>query len=218
MKLKWIGHSCFLLTADSGATLLTDPYDASSYSGAIRYQPIDLAPDVVTMSHGHADHAGIEQLGGDPVVLKAPGLREIEGFTIKGISTFHDTEYGATRGDNTVFRISADGITICHLGDLGHVLEASQVAEIGDVDVLLVPVGGTFTIDAGGATRVWQQLGPPVTIPMHFLNEKNSLRLETVDRFLAGKPDVERPGVSELTLEKEKLPASPKIVLLEPAN
>ena len=218
MKLKWIGHSCFLLTADAGATLLTDPYNAAAYGDRIRLRKIDISPDVVTVSHGHADHTGIEQLGGEPVVLRAPGQHELSGFAIKGIGTYHDAEYGAIKGDNTVFRITADGVTVCHMGDLGHVLEAEQVAEIGDVDVLLLPVGGTYTIDAGGATRVWQQLTPPITVPMHFRNEKVSLDLETVDRFLAGKPDVEHAGVSEISLSKENLPSSPKIVVLEPAN
>ncbi len=222
MKIKWLGHSCFLITADSGATLVTDPYDTRAYPGRLLYRPLDdppgLAADVVTVSHHHSDHGNAEALSGMPEIVMTPAAREAAGFSIRGVEVFHDVERGARRGDVISFVIGVDGLSVCHLGDLGHVLEAEQVEAIGDIDVLLIPVGGNFTIDAAAATRVWQQLSPPVTIPMHFRNDKCLFKIEGVEGFIAGKPGVERPGVSEIILKKENLPVSPKIIVLEHAN
>ena len=222
MKIKWLGHSCFLLTAESGATLLTDPYDPAAYPDTLLHRPLDeppgLSPDVVTVSHGHADHGNIRALAGTPEVVRTAEPRLASGFRLRGVKTFHDTERGALRGDNIVFLMEADDFTVCHLGDLGHELEPEQVEAIGAIDVLLIPVGGTFTIDAAGATRVWQQLSPPLTIPMHYRNDKCLFNIDGYERFTAGKPDVEVPEASEIVLSKENLSRGPKIVVLESAN
>jgi len=219
MNIKWVGHSCFLITSKSGATLLTDPYDPAAYKGELLYRQVDLDPDVVTVSHSHADHAGVGYLGSSHRLLDTVEAYDTDSFSIRGVNTFHDPDGGLQRGGNIVFVIMVDGIKVCHLGDLGHELNQSQVGEIGDVDLLLIPVGGYFTIDAPTATRVWQQLGPPpLTIPMHFRNQKCRFPIAGVEDFLAGKERVERPFASELRLVKENLPRSPKIVVLEPAN
>lgn len=218
MIIKWLGHSCFLLRADSGSTIVTDPYDPDYYGDRLEYAYVDETADLVTVSHDHPDHGNIEAVRGDPIVLRSAGRREAAGFQVKGVASFHDTQAGAQRGDNVIFNITVDGIAVCHLGDLGESLSMEQVSDIGEVDVLLVPVGGTFTIDAAAATRVWQQISAPVTIPMHYRNEKCHFDIDGVDRFLAGKPAVERPGTSEIALAKDNLPASPKIIVLDPAN
>jgi len=222
MKVKWLGHSCFLLTTASGATLLTDPYDPAAYPETLLLRPLDgppgISPDVVTVSHGHADHGNVEALSGTPEIVRTPRARQAAGFSIRGIESYHDVEHGALRGDNIIFLVEADGLVVCHLGDLGHELEPAQVEAIGAVDLLLIPVGGTFTIDAAAATRVWQQLSPRVTIPMHYRNDRCLFRIDGVDRFVQGKPAVETPGASEIELSKENLPASPKIFVLEPEN
>ncbi|MBI5871360.1 MAG: MBL fold metallo-hydrolase [Actinobacteria bacterium] len=222
MKVKWLGHSCFLLTAASGSTLLTDPYDTTAYPGTLLYKPLDdppgISPDVVTVSHGHADHGNVEAVSGMPEIVKTPRARQASGFNIRGVESFHDIEHGALRGDNVMFVIEADGLVVCHLGDLGHELEPAQVEAIGEVDLLLIPVGGTFTIDAAAATLVLRQLSPRLAIPMHYRNDKCLFRIDGVDRFIQGKPGLETPGVSEIGLSKENLPASPKIFVLEPEN
>ncbi len=219
MKLKWIGHSCFLVTADSGKALLTDPYDSGAYRDSLLYRQVDLSPDICTVSHAHADHAAIKYLGGSPRILDSMGEYNIDGFGIRGVATFHDSSNGSQRGANTVFLIRVDGVAVCHLGDLGHELSARQAEEIGQVDVLLVPVGGHFTIDAASATKVWRQLGPPpIAIPMHFRNDKCLFQIEEVDGFLSGKSGVELARESEIELRQENLPGAPKIVVLEPAN
>lgn len=218
MKIRWLGHSCFLITADSGETLITDPYDTQAYPSTLLHAPLDESTDVITSSHNHADHANIEAIGGTPVIVKTPAAREAAGFSIRGVEAFHDTQSGAMRGDIIIFIIRTGNITVCHLGDLGHELTSDQAYEIGAVDVLLIPVGGNFTIDAAAATRIWQQLAPPLTFPMHYRNDKCLFKIDGVDRFIAGKPDVETPGISEMTIEKENLPSSPKIVVLDHAN
>lgn len=218
MNIKWIGHSCFLITAASGASLLTDPYDVDAYPGQLLYQPVDETADVLTVSHLHSDHGNIEAVGGTPLVIRAAGPHQAGDFSVKGVPTYHDTEAGAHRGDNIVFVISVDGLVVCHLGDLGHELNPEQAEAIGQVDVLLIPVGGNFTIDAATATRVWQQLNPAVTVPMHFRNEKCRFAIDGVEPFIAGKHGVEVTGSPLLEVTQENLPASPKIVVLDPAN
>lgn len=222
MRIRWLGHSCFLLTAASGSTLLTDPYDTTAYPGTLLYRPLDdppgIAPDVVTVSHGHADHGNVEALSGTPEIVRTLRARQAASFSVRGVESFHDIEHGALRGDNIMFVIEADGIVVCHLGDLGHELEPAQVEAIGEVDLLLIPVGGTFTIDAEAATLVSRQLSPRVTIPMHYRNDKCLFGIGGVDSFTQGKQGVETPGVSEIELSKENLPVSPKIFVLEPEN
>lgn len=218
MKIKWIGHSCFLITGAAGGTLITDPYDAEHYGDTLTYAPVDEAAGAVTLSHHHSDHGHAAAVRGEPIIISTPGSHEAAGMTIRGVPVFHDDQAGSQRGDVTAFCISDGEISLCHVGDLGHELSAEQAEAIGAVDVLLIPVGGFYTIDAASATRVWQQLMPAVTIPMHFRNDKCHFQIETVEPFLAGKPDVERPGVSEIALAKDNLPRRPKIIVLEPAN
>lgn len=218
MIIRWLGHSCFRITSAEGKTLLTDPYDTEAYRGTLLYAPLDESPDVVTLSHRHADHANTAILKGDPVVVEARETQLVDGFSIRGISTYHDDQDGNARGDNTIFRIIADGLSLCHLGDLGQDLGQTRVEQIGEVDILLVPVGGFFTIDADQATRVMEQLQPVITIPMHFRNDRCRFEIDGVDRFLAGKDNVERADGSAIDVTKENLPASPKIVVLEPEN
>jgi len=219
MEIEWLGHSCFLLSANSGATLVTDPYDSTSYPGSLLYLPLDeppvIASDTVTISHGHADHGNAGAIAGNPEVLRTPELHQLNGLKVRGVRTFHDTEQGDSRGPNIVFIIETDGLRICHLGDLGHELTEEQIGEIGPVDVLFIPVGGFFTIDADAATRVWRRLLPALTMPMHYRNDKCHFNIEGVSPFIEGKSPVETLRSSRVTVNKENLPASPKIVVLQ---
>ena len=218
MIIRWLGHSCFRITSAEGKILLTDPYDTDAYPGVLLYEPLDEAPDVVTLSHRHADHANTTIIKGLPEIVDARATQVVADFSIRGISTYHDNQDGDARGDNTIYRIIVDQVSVCHLGDLGHELNQARVEQIGEVDVLLVPVGGYFTIDAEQATRVMEQLRPAITIPMHYRNDKCRFDIATVDPFLAGKPEVEMASGSDIEIKKENLPASPKIVVLKPHN
>ncbi|MBE3074034.1 MAG: MBL fold metallo-hydrolase [Actinobacteria bacterium] len=218
MQIEWLGHSCFLITTGAGRTLVTDPYDPEYYKGTLNYAPVDVNADVVTISHHHPDHDNVDAVGGTPVIVGTPGHHEAEGFAIDGLATFHDAVAGAQRGDNIVFGIAADGISICHLGDLGGELTAAQVRAIGPIDVLLIPVGGVYTIGAAEATRVWQQLAPSLTIPMHYHNDSCLFGIDGVEKFLAGKPAVTRTAAGGMQLKKENLSISQKIMVLEPSR
>jgi len=214
MRVKWLGHSCFLITSRDGLRVITDPY---AVGGGINYSPIKETADVISVSHGHDDHSNVSAVKGKPEVVRIDGLRTAKGIQFKGVATNHDEVQGGQRGPNTIFCSTIDDIKLCHLGDLGHVLNREQVSEIGAVDILFVPVGGFFTIDAPAASQVCDQLGPKVIIPMHFKTPKCAYPIAGVEDFLKGKENVRRIEHSEVDFEREKLPTTTEIVLLRPA-
>jgi len=214
MKVKWLGHSCFLVTSKGGVRIITDPYVVG---GDINYSPIEETADIVVVSHGHDDHSNVSAVQGKPEVVRDNGIRTAKGIQFRGIATYHDASQGTQRGPNTVFCFTVDDMKLCHLGDLGHVLSPGQVNEIGTVDILFTPVGGFYTIDASIASGICDQLKPKVVIPMHFKTPKCAYPIAGVDDFLKGKKNVKRVGDSEVELEREKLPATTEIVLLQPA-
>lgn len=214
MKIKWLGHACFLIAARDGVRVVTDPY---AVGAGIQYLPIKESADVVLVSHDHDDHRNVSAVQGNPEVVRGSGTKTAKRVQFKGITTQHDASGGEQRGSNTVFCFTMDDIKLCHLGDLGHVLSSKQVDEIGAVDVLFVPVGGVYTIDASVASQVCGQLEPKVVIPMHFKTPDCAYPLAGVDDFLEGKKSVRRIAGSELELDHDNLPTAAEIVLLEPA-
>ena len=217
MFIKWLGHSAFLLTAAGGTRIITDPYVSGSFNGDIQYGPIREAADAVTVSHHHQDHDGVSGLPGRPKVYEGKGSFKAGSVSIAGVETFHDQNQGAQRGRNTVFIFEAEGLRVCHCGDLGHVLSPQQVAAIGRVDVLLAPVGGTFTVDAVGARRVAAQLAARITIPMHYKTDKLGFSITGVGEFTRGQANVRRLGQAEVELSTAKLPVAPEVWVLEHA-
>jgi len=217
MKVEFLGHAAFRITAADGTTIVTDPYEPNAFGGAIGHGPITEPADIVTVSHDHADHNHAQGVPGGPHVVKTAGSHTVEGIPIAGVATYHDASGGSQRGDNVVFVMTVDGLRVCHLGDLGHPLTEEQAQAIGRVDVLLAPVGGTFTVDATGASAVVQALGPRVVIPMHFKTPKINLPIAPVDAFLAGQARVRRPGGSKVEIMWETLPAEREVIVLEPA-
>ena len=145
------------------------------------------------------------------------GVFKAGSISITGHDTYHDGSKGTERGHNVVFVFEADGLRVCHCGDLGHVLTAHQSAAIGEIDVLLVPVGGTFTVDAAGAHEVADQLAACVTIPMHYKTDKLGFDIAGIDNFVKGKANVKRVGRAEVDLSADKLPPAPEIWVLEHA-
>jgi L-ascorbate metabolism protein UlaG (beta-lactamase superfamily) len=214
MKVKWLGHACFLLTSGDGLRVITDPY---AVGGGIGYAPIKESADVVVVTHEHGDHNNVSAIQGKPDVIKGNGMKAARGIQFKGIASFHDTCQGRERGTNTIFCFTIDELRLCHLGDLGHVLSTEQVNEIGAVDILFIPVGGFFTIDAATANEVCEQLKPQVIIPMHFKTPKCAYPIASVDGFLKGKKNVRKAASSEVQFECGKLPPATEIVLLQPA-
>jgi L-ascorbate metabolism protein UlaG (beta-lactamase superfamily) len=214
LKIKYLGHSAFVLTSDAGKKVLTDPYQSGSYDGAVGYKPITEKVDVVTASHEHEDHFCLDGLPEGYEVVKSPGKHEAAGFSIEGVKTYHDTSGGKERGRNVVFTIDVDGLRVCHLGDLGHVLSGDEAAAIGKVDVLLVPVGGFFTIGPREALDVIKALGPTVVIPMHYKTDALNFPIAPVEDFLSLAGDHEKLDTYEVELGESDM-SSKRILVLE---
>jgi L-ascorbate metabolism protein UlaG (beta-lactamase superfamily) len=214
MKIAWLGHACFLITSGDGLRVITDPY---AVGGGINYSPIKETADVVVVSHDHSDHNNVGAVQGKPEVVKGTGMRTAKGIPFRGVATSHDASQGRQRGSNTVFCFTIDDLRLCHLGDLGHMLSLAQVTEIGAVDILFVPVGGFFTIDAAVASYVCDQLKPKVVIPMHFRTPQCGYTIAGVEDFLRGKKNVRKAIASEVEFQRDNLPTGTEIVLLQPA-
>jgi L-ascorbate metabolism protein UlaG (beta-lactamase superfamily) len=210
MKIKWYGHAAFLITSDEFIKIIIDPYEPGAFGGQLSYGKIKDQADIVITSHDHADHNYTKDLPGTPQIVNGSGYK-----TVKGISTYHDPSKGSERGANTIFTLKIDNIQCCHLGDLGHLLSDKELAEIGLVDILLIPVGGFFTIDPKEATRVAEQIKPKILIPMHFKTEKCGFPIAPVEDFLKGKTNIKRPKTSEATFDKATLPQQTEVVVLE---
>ncbi len=216
MKVKYYGHAAFLITSNQGTRIITDPYKPGAFD-TMSYGKIPDEADVVVVSHDHDDHNNSGELPGNPEVVRTPGKRSVHGIEFNGIATFHDTSSGRERGENIIFSFTVDGIIICHLGDLGHALSQNEVEAIGAVDLLLIPVGGFYTIDSKAASEVARQLNPSIIIPMHFKTGKCEFPITPVDEFTKGKPKVKVMNSSEISLDKGKLPKETEIIVLQHA-
>jgi L-ascorbate metabolism protein UlaG (beta-lactamase superfamily) len=209
MEISWLGHSCFKIKGRQ-ATVITDPF-----SPDLGYSLGKPTATIVTVSHRHPGHCYTEGIGGNPRPVIGPGEYEISNVLIIGIATFHDEDRGNIRGKNTIYLIEMDEVSVCHLGDLGHVLTDEQVEELGNVEVLMVPVGGVSTINASKAAEIVRQLEPKVVLPMHYKTPVINRELEPVDRFLKeiGAHDI--APQAKLSLSKTNLPISTQVFLLE---
>jgi L-ascorbate metabolism protein UlaG (beta-lactamase superfamily) len=217
MEITWYGHASFLITTAQGIKIITDPYEPGAFGGELLYDPISDEADIVTVSHDHADHNYVQGLPGKPQVIRGAGRHEIKGVVVEGFSAFHDAAQGTQWGVNIIFTFLADDIRVCHLGDLGHILSDTDIKNIGQIDVLMLPVGGAFTIDAKEAATVVDQLRPKLIFPMHVKTAKCNIPLEPVDSFLQGKKDVQRLNGSSFTFTQEDLKTGLGIVVLQPA-
>ncbi|MFC1901691.1 MBL fold metallo-hydrolase [Chloroflexota bacterium] len=214
MKINWLGHAAFLITSDSGTRIITDPYKPGA---ELTYGDIDAAADIVTISHDqHGDHNNVSAVRGNPEVIGRTAAAK--GIEFKGILTYHDDTQGTQRGNNTIFCFEVDGVKLCHIGDLGHPLSDAQAVELGEIDVLLLPVGGRFTIDVSVASQLCARLQPGVVIPMHYRNDKCGFLATGVDDFLQGKDNITRLNASEVEFGAGELPAATRIMVLKPAR
>lgn len=209
MEIFPLGHAAFKLRGKS-ATVVTDPFDEKKVG--IKF-PKSLEADIVTVSHNHDDHNAVSAVGGSPFVITGPGEYEVKGVSVIGVSSFHDDQSGAQRGKNTMYRIEIDHVKIGHLGDVGHVLTSAQVDALDGIDVLLIPVGGVYTIDAQKAAQIVADIEPRIVIPMHY--QSSNAELAPVSAFLAAMNKGEVAPVSKLVVSRDKLPAEMQIVVLE---
>lgn len=210
MKITWFGHSCFLLESEKGTKLLTDPFEERA-----GYDVPDVKPDIVTVSHEHWDHNAVHLIKGEPEVIRDNQVHDIKNFQIRGIDTYHDEVSGAKRGSNTVYVFAVDGLNVCHLGDLGHILSEKQIKEIGSVDILMIPVGGTFTLDAREASEVVKQIKPKLVIPMHFKTPDLSFEIALVDDFLGIVGHSVRANGQTIDVMLDTLPEEQQLLVLD---
>lgn len=215
MKIKYLGHASFLLTSDKGVRIITDPYKPGCFGGNIKYSKITEDADIVTISHEHDDH-NETNIKGNPSFVRGAGKKQVKGITITGVDVYHDESSGKERGSNTIFNMMIDDLNVVHLGDLGHNLTSAEVDKIGNVDVLLVPVGGYFTIDSRTAEKVINALKPKVVIPMHFKTDKCGFPIASVDDFTKNKKVNTIDGEFQIT--KGKLPETATIYVLTPTK
>lgn len=215
MEIKYIAHSSFQIKTKT-ATIVTDPYSADI---GLKYPKTPA--DIVTLSHAHSDHNNIKGVEGTPTVLDWPGEYEIKSTFISGISAFHDDKKGADRGPIVMFKIHTEGLSVLHAGDLGHKLDDAALEAVGSVDILMIPVGGHYTIDAATAAQVVKQIDPSIVIPMHYghaaLNQKTFSHLQPLSDFLKAMGHPEITPVPRLTVKSEDIAAitSTKVVTLD---
>jgi L-ascorbate metabolism protein UlaG (beta-lactamase superfamily) len=217
MEIKYLGHAAFELSLESGTHIVFDPYTAGAF-GTLDYEPIERDYDVAVVSHDHEDHSCREVLSRSKKVIGKSGKVTIEEITIESLKTYHDEAKGASRGGNLVSIVSAEGLRVVHLGDLGHPITAKDYPMLVGVDVLMIPVGGHFTIDAAAAANVVGELKPKIVIPMHYRTPQVDFPITPVENFTKLMDNVERAGASEIVLTKETLPGKMKVVVLDPAN
>jgi L-ascorbate metabolism protein UlaG (beta-lactamase superfamily) len=210
MEITWLGYSCFRLKGKN-TTVVTDPFPPG-----LGYELNKVSANIVTISHKHTDHNNFAAIQGEPRMISSPGEYEIGGVLIIGISSFHDAENGAVQGKNNVFAIEVDDVTICHLGDLGHPLSSNQIEELGNVDVLLVPVGGGTTISASQAAALVRSIEPKIVIPMHYKTPTLTRELETVDKFLKEMGLTEVVPQPKITVTRSTFPPNTQVVVLSP--
>jgi len=217
MNILWHGQSFFeiVLKGDNGGTvkIVIDPF-----SKEIGLRPPRTEADILLITHQHPDHNNREAIKGEPLAIASPGEYEVKGVFVKSISAFHDNSQGKERGEVVVYRIEAEGLKLCHLSDLGQrELTDEQVERIGEVDILFIPVGGNYTIDAKAASNIISQIEPRIVVPMHYKIANLKIKLDGLDKFLKqmGSEDVEK--LKKLKVKPKDLPQEEtKIVVLEP--
>jgi L-ascorbate metabolism protein UlaG (beta-lactamase superfamily) len=201
-----------MITSESGIKVLTDPYKKM-----LGYELPEMEADIVSTSHNHKDHNNINVVKNSFIHINEPGDFSEHGIEIKGIQTFHDKTSGSKRGQNTVYNFNIDDINICHCGDLGHVLDANQIEEIGNVHILLLPIGGLATINAFDAVQVMKQLNPTIVIPMHYRTKALGIAgyiFSKVDKFISAS-GLKAKEYGELELSKANIKDYSGMVVLK---
>ena len=200
LQIRWHGHSCFEIKDD--LTIVTDPHDGKS----IGIPSPTVAADIILVSHDHYDHNSVKTVQkANSTVITDERKRTISDIEIKGIPSFHDKSQGAKRGNNIIYKFTLDDITFCHLGDLGHELDDETLSNLKDIDILFIPIGGTFTINADQAWNVIKKINPKIVIPMHYKIGGLSLPISTIDPFLEKSKYKTLKVGNEIEIEKDDI-------------
>jgi L-ascorbate metabolism protein UlaG (beta-lactamase superfamily) len=216
MEIIWHGHSFFEVKTKENKNLVKIAIDPFSEEIGLKVPKVEA--DILLISHDHYDHNNKNAISGNYFLVDSPGEYEVKGVFVRAIKSFHDKVEGKERGENLIFLIESEDLRVCHLGDFGQKeLNEKQIEEIGGVDVLMIPVGGIYTISAKEAIKVLEQLEPKITIPMHYSLPKLKIKLDPVDKFLKSLGIKSLAPEKKLSIKKEDLsPEEAKIVLLEP--
>lgn len=216
MIIKWLGHSCFQLTLKNGKSIVIDPFDES-----VGYEPVDEKADIVLISHDHHDHSYVKGIKGNYELIRGAGEYQTDYVKITGVDIDHDDQKGKLRGQVVVNIIEAEGIRVMHMSDIGCVPDESFFKNVGKIDILMIPIGGVYTIDAKGALEIIEKLKPNMTIPMHYMTSVLKLPLKGIHEFttLAGKEyDISRQGGSSVQIAADTLKKRQRIVVMDHAN
>jgi L-ascorbate metabolism protein UlaG (beta-lactamase superfamily) len=210
MNIQWYGLSCFKIQSKD-LVIVTDPYGKES-----GFTPLRTRADLVLVSHDHKSHNYVESLKDNPFVIYGPGEYEKKGVVIKGIVSFHDSQEGIKLGPNTIYIVEIEGIRICHLGDLGHLLSPKQLDRINGVDILLIPVGEKRTLSVEKVLDIINEIGPRIVIPMHYQIPKLKDKLSPVKKFLSEMGLEKIKAVPKLSIKARNLPSDEtKVILLK---
>lgn len=218
MNITWYGQSCFQISSSQGknntVSILIDPFEENI---GLKL-PRKLEADIVLVTHEHPDHNNIKKVSGSPFVITGPGEYEIKGTYVQGTTAYHDNSAGKERGKTTIYTIELEDIKVCHLGDLGQKeLTPEQLEKIGDVDILMLPIGGIFTINSEEAIRIMTQIEPKITIPMHYKIPGLNLKLDDLDKFLKALGIKSLQPLPKLLIKKKDISLEEaKIVILQP--
>ena len=215
MIIEYLGHSCFKLKESTGTCVVCDPYSEET----VGYAMPKVTADAVTVSHHHDDHDFIANVGGNPVIIDKESSFDLPGVEINSVKSFHDGNRGKKRGENVIFKFRMDGIDICHLGDLGEACSLDLIETILPVNVLLIPVGGNYTIDAEMAKEYVDRIMPEIVIPMHFRTKDSKIDIDKLDGFLNlfDGDCIEEKEESSLELSRSDLTEETKIIVLRRA-
>jgi L-ascorbate metabolism protein UlaG (beta-lactamase superfamily) len=217
MKITYYGHSAFNIATEKGTRIIIDPYESGAFNGALSYGKINDEADIVITSHNHADHSYTKDIKGKFSLISRQDTVEMSGVKIKTINSYHDNSGGKERGHNLISVINADSLVLAHLGDLGHSLDYGTLQEMGKVDILLMPVGGGFTLDAALAVKVMNDIKPGITIPMHYKTAKCTFPIAPMEDFTKGQNNVHVFKESAIVIKKETLPQEREIIVLQHA-
>jgi L-ascorbate metabolism protein UlaG (beta-lactamase superfamily) len=215
MKIKWYGHAAFKITTDKGVRIIIDPYQSGAFGGALSYGKITEEADIVLTSHDHDDHNYTKDIKGAYTHFNKEGVYNEKEVSIEALPCYHDPSKGQERGNNLIFVIESDGLRMAHMGDLGHTLAQDTVKKMGRIDIVLLPVGGFYTIDSDEAGKVVQVIHPRITIPMHFKTPKCEFPIASVETFTDGKKGVKMANTHEIEIKKDSLPKEPEIIVLQ---
>jgi len=217
-KISWAGQSCFQISVsnskDHSADIVIDPFDES-----IGLKVPNFSADILLISHDHADHNNAKGIKGEPFIISGPGEYEVKEVFIKGIPSFHDDKEGKEKGKNTIYLIEAEDIKFCHMGDFGQKqLTDEQLEKIDGVDVLMIPVGGEYTINSAEAQKIISQIEPKIVIPMHYAIPKLNVKLDEVAKFLKNMGKDSTVPQDKFTVKSSALPkdGAMEIIVLQP--